>query len=105
MASYFHRVKYESEPELLDPTVVSLFVQRGGDGTLGTGTQILFQQFDVRLLSTLYPISITAADFPPAADVLTGQIRYSLFIATDGFIDFVVSGPAVFNGIAVAGST
>ncbi|MBP3961981.1 hypothetical protein [Paenibacillus lignilyticus] len=96
------------EPTLelpLEPTVVSLFVERGGDGTPGTGVTILSEQFNIHFWSALFPISITAADFPPAADVLTGQIRYTLFIARDGFFDLVLIGPAVFNGIASAGST
>ncbi|MFC4809812.1 hypothetical protein [Paenibacillus sp. GCM10023250] len=88
-----------------EPTVVSLTVERGGDGTAGTGVTILNQQFEISALGPLFPISVTAADFPPAADVLAGQIRYTLFIASDGPIDLMLTGPAVFNGTAAAGAT
>ncbi|WP_116190248.1 hypothetical protein [Paenibacillus taihuensis] len=63
------------------------------------------EQFDIQPNSSLFPISITATDFPPAAAVLTGQIRYSLFIGADSPFSLVLSGPAVFNGSASAGTT
>ncbi|QHT59447.1 hypothetical protein GXP70_05315 [Paenibacillus lycopersici] len=88
-----------------EPTVISVTVERGGDGTAGTGVMILNEQFNIRQYGTLFPISVTAADFPPAADVLAQQIRYTMFIARDGFFDFILIGPAVFNGIASAGTT
>ncbi|SFS51424.1 hypothetical protein [Paenibacillus sp. BC26] len=95
----------EPEEGILDPTVVTLTIERGGDGTAGTGVMILNQQFNIYRWSTLFPISVSAGDFPPAADVLGQQIRYTLFIATDGYFSLVLAGPAVFNGIASAGST
>ncbi|WP_308635515.1 hypothetical protein [Paenibacillus silvisoli] len=88
-----------------EPQVITVFVERGGDGGAGTGVQILVQQFDIAVGHPLYPISVTAADFPPAADVLAGQIRYVMYVATDGGIPLVLSGPAVFNGVASAGTT
>ncbi|SDW80888.1 hypothetical protein [Paenibacillus sp. CF384] len=95
----------EPEEGILDPTVVTLTVERGGDGTAGTGVTILNEQFEIYRWSTLFPISVSAADFPPAADVLGHQIRYTLFIAVDGYFSLVLGGPAVFNGIASAGTT
>ncbi|QHW31394.1 hypothetical protein GZH47_11435 [Paenibacillus rhizovicinus] len=87
------------------PTVITVTVERGGDGTAGTGVTILNEQFNIRVFSALFPISVTAADFPPAADVLAQEIRYTMFVATDGFFDLILTGPAVFNGIAAAGTT
>jgi hypothetical protein len=88
-----------------EPTVVSLTVERGGDGTAGTGVTILNQQFEVLQAGPFFPISVTASDFPPAAAVLAGEIRYTLFIASDGFFSLIVTGPVAFNGSAAAGTT
>ena len=99
-------IAFAGPPPEEGPTVVSLSVERGGDeGTAGTGVTIWNEQFEIVQPGVLFPISVSAADFPPALDVLAGEIRYVLFIATDGFIDLVLSGPAVFNGVAVAGTT
>lgn len=43
---------------------------------------------------------ITAVDFPPAADVLTGQIRYIISATTNYGVTL---GARSFSGIAVAG--
>lgn len=91
--------------ETPEPGTISLFLERGGDGTPGTGVTIWQEQFDIQPNASLFPISITAADFPPAADVLTGQIRYVLFIGADSPFSLVLDGPAVFNGSATAGTT
>ncbi|MFF2907660.1 hypothetical protein [Paenibacillus sp. NPDC057934] len=65
------------------------------------------------IFSTVYPgstsdtetkyemVGITAVDFPPAADVLTGQIRYTI---TAGAIRNANLGARSFSGIAVAGN-
>ncbi|NBD24744.1 hypothetical protein [Paenibacillus glycinis] len=98
-------IAFSGPPPEEGPTVVSLSVERGGDGTAGTGVTIWNQQFEIEQPGVLFPISVSAADFPPALDVLAGEIRYVLFIATDGFIDLILSGPAAFNGVAVAGTT
>ncbi|WP_308635514.1 hypothetical protein [Paenibacillus silvisoli] len=93
------------EPTVPVSQTIAISVERGGDGGAGTGVQILNQQFFIVPGHPLYPISVTAADFPPAADVLTGQIRYVMYVATDGGVDLVLAGPAVFNGLAAAGTT
>ncbi|MBM7564843.1 hypothetical protein [Paenibacillus sacheonensis] len=98
-------VALSGSPEEPGPTVVSLTVERGGDGTAGTGVMILNQQFEISAFSPFFPISVSAADFPPAAAVLAGEIRYVLFIASDGDVALILNGPVVFNGVAAAGTT
>ncbi|KWX79656.1 hypothetical protein AMQ84_05950 [Paenibacillus riograndensis] len=44
---------------------------------------------------------ITAVDFPPAADVLAGQIRYIISVTTNYGVTL---GARSFSGIAVAGN-
>lgn len=54
-------------------------------------------------LNTIYEmVHITAVDFPPAADVLAGQITYSIMA---GAIRNAALGARTFSGIAVAGNS
>ncbi|MCD1257998.1 hypothetical protein B5M42_003970 [Paenibacillus athensensis] len=85
---------------------IRLTVERNSNGTAGTGVVILTESFPTAGMTVIPPISVTAADFPPAAAVLAGQIRYTLFIAVhvaEGTI--TLTGPVVFNGSASAGTT
>jgi hypothetical protein len=86
---------------------IVLTVERNGSGIAGTGIIILEEVVATRGLGEIGPpLSVTASDFPPAAAVLAGQIRYSLFvkaIITVGGI--ILSGPVAFHGVACAGNT
>ncbi|GGG13914.1 hypothetical protein GCM10010912_67910 [Paenibacillus albidus] len=65
------------------------------------------------IFSTTYPgninntvtqyemVGITAVDFPPASDVLTGQIQYTILASA---IRTATLGARSFSGIAVAGN-
>lgn len=44
---------------------------------------------------------LTAVDYPPAADVLTGQIRYQIYVTTNYGVTL---GARCFSGTAVAGN-
>ncbi|MEC0125325.1 hypothetical protein [Paenibacillus pabuli] len=89
-----------------DDTDVTVVIERNGNGTLGSGTRIY--QSVVRpgpIDGTASTISITAADLPNIQALITGQIRYSLFI----YSNLEVGQPGVwmvnagFNGIAFSG--
>ncbi|WP_405176380.1 hypothetical protein MHI27_12115 [Paenibacillus sp. FSL H8-0261] len=46
-------------------------------------------------------VGITAVDFPPASDVLVGQIQYTIIASA---IRTATLGARSFSGIAVAGN-
>jgi hypothetical protein len=84
---------------------MTLLIERDGSGTPGSGTIIYEQVVDPGNLSfNMLPISLTAGDFPPAAVVNQGLIRYTLYIVSPGENSLLLSGPVSFSGIAVAGS-
>ncbi|SEO55868.1 hypothetical protein [Paenibacillus sp. OV219] len=95
--------------EAILTSFITISIERGGTGTAGTGTVIWEEVVDVSLLQlTIAPLSVNAGDFPPAAAVMAGQIRYTMFIRVDNpfySYRFELSGPAVLNGIAAAGTT
>ncbi|WP_127534407.1 hypothetical protein [Paenibacillus kobensis] len=84
---------------------ILLTVERNGNGTAGTGVVILTEAFNTNGAPIAAPFSITAGDFPPAAAVIAGEIRYSLFISATGTGTVPLRGPVVFNGSASAGTT
>ncbi|WP_127534408.1 hypothetical protein [Paenibacillus kobensis] len=91
--------------EEVAPTV-TLTIERNSNGTAGTGVVILTDTFNIGFSSSLPPFSVSGGDFPPAAAVTAGagEIRYSLFLSVDT-TGVVLTGPAVFNGSASAGTT
>ncbi|MBW7476183.1 hypothetical protein K0T92_15675 [Paenibacillus oenotherae] len=91
-------VDTEAEP------VITLTIERNGSSTAGTGVLIHQQVFDTDFIRVFSPLSITAGDFPPAAAVLAGEIRYTLFISSTSDA-IILSGPVAFNGSASAGTT
>jgi len=95
------------ETETLPPAM-TVVITRNGNGTLASGTIIYSGSVQPGVFNlNVFPISVTAADFPPADAVNAGQIRYSLFIfsvALTGEGSLFLEGPVAFNGIAVAGS-
>lgn len=90
------------------PPDVKLFITRNGDGTQSSGSLIYQMTFNSGTeILTVSPISITACDFPSAALVAVGQIRYSLFITSASppdTGDLFLIGPVAFNGLASTGS-
>ncbi|QJD84009.1 hypothetical protein [Cohnella herbarum] len=90
-----------------DDTDITVVIERNGNGTINSGTAIY--ESTVRpgpVQGTAFTISITASDFPNAAIVTNGQIRYSLFVYSTLEVgnDGVLLYAAVFNGVAMAGS-
>ncbi|AZN39852.1 hypothetical protein [Paenibacillus albus] len=100
-----------TEEEIPDLTArITITVERNGTGTAGTGTVILEEIVQVGVAqTTVAPLSVSIGDFPPAAAVEAGQIRYTMFISVDNPLSiafqFLLIGPAVFNGVATAGTT
>lgn len=69
------------------------------------GTSIFSTVFPGSLSTTdpTYELGgITAVDFPPAADVLAGQIQYTAVVTTNRSVTL---GARCFSGIAVAGNS
>ncbi|CAH1204122.1 hypothetical protein PAECIP111893_02147 [Paenibacillus plantiphilus] len=84
--------------------IITLTIERNGSSTAGTGVLIHQQVFETDFVRVFSPLSITAGDFPPAALVLAGEIRYTLFISSTSDA-IILSGPVGFNGSASAGTT
>lgn len=80
-------------------------IERGGNGTFGSGTVIYQQEYKpVQKHTSLIPISITTIDFPPSAAAAQSLIRYSLYVSLDAPSDsFILTGPIAIYGVAVAG--
>lgn len=84
---------------------VILTIERGGNGTFGSGTIIYQEEYrPVQNHSSLIPVSVTTIDFPPAAAVGAALVRYTLFVAVDAPSEsFILTGPIAIYGVAVAG--
>ncbi|MCM3746497.1 hypothetical protein M3223_03930 [Paenibacillus pasadenensis] len=87
---------------------VSVAIEKNGGETFGSGILVYSNLLMPGTLGsvTIFPISVSCADFPTVAEVNAGQIRYTLFISSpvpDGE-DTSLIGPVAFNGIAVADS-
>lgn len=101
----------DTEEEIPDlSATITITIERNGTGTAGTGTLILEEVVPVSAAqTTIAPLSISIGDFPPAAAVAAGQIRYTMFISVSNplsnLFSFLLAGPAVFNGVASAGTT
>ncbi|MBB6730839.1 hypothetical protein [Cohnella zeiphila] len=83
---------------------ITITVERNSNGTAGTGVVIYTQAYSTGG-ETIPPLSIIAGDFPPIDAVLSGQIRYSMFISSPDSGVIFYDGPIVFNGSASAGTT
>ncbi|OXM83895.1 hypothetical protein [Paenibacillus rigui] len=66
------------------------------------GTPLFTADYAGTNLANVNPPSYTVTDFPPAANVLTGQIRYTLTIQLTGGTGGTVQG-SFFGGSVVAG--
>ncbi|WP_438432815.1 hypothetical protein [Gorillibacterium sp. sgz500922] len=85
-------------------TTITMTIERNGGNTPGSGTLIYVEVFNTNGVAAFSPLSITASDFPPAAAVNAGQIRYTLFISA-AETPIAIGGPVGFNGWAAAGTT
>lgn len=83
---------------------ITITIERNGTETAGTGVVILTEVLSTQGVGAFSPISVSAGDFPPPSDVLSGQIRYTMFIQSS-FQGIILRGPVVFNGSASAGVT
>lgn len=82
---------------------VTITIERGGNGTSGSGTVIFTATVDVTTGSNL--ITVHAADFQPPFPV-SGELRYSMYALDTGTgPDITVTGPITFSGHAVSGTT
>lgn len=82
------------------PTIIpaaTFFIYRNGTLIFSTTYQKAASQTDI----SYEMASITAVDFPPAADVLNGLIQYTIYVSTNYGITL---GARSFSGMAVAGN-
>ncbi|OXM15489.1 hypothetical protein [Paenibacillus herberti] len=89
--------------------MVFLLIEKNGGDTFGSGILIYEEivQPGTIDVQTIFPASVSCADFPTADEVNAGQIRYTLFItstSTQFSADILLNGPTTFNGIASADS-
>ncbi|TVX92074.1 hypothetical protein [Paenibacillus agilis] len=86
-----------------EPPDIQFVIERNGADTFGSGTVIYTSTVNPNDF-TNSAFSITAADFPPATDVNTNQIRYTLFVSSSPASGNEITGPVAFNGIAAVGA-
>lgn len=85
---------------------VTVYIERGGNGTFGSGTIIFTAQGDLpQRAGTARLLNLTAGDFPSAEDAASGQIRYTMFIARNSKAPVRITGPINFMGTAAAGNS
>ncbi|OXM16280.1 hypothetical protein [Paenibacillus herberti] len=84
--------------------IITLTVEKNGTDTFGAGTVVFQEDFETSFVPSFSPLVVVAGDFPTAAEVLAGQIRYTLFASASAGA-FLVSGPVTFNGSASSGTT
>ncbi|MEY8745512.1 hypothetical protein [Paenibacillus tundrae] len=85
--------------------VVNIYVVRGGTGAFGSGIIIFNSTIDLSSGPGSRLFSFAAGDFPPAINVATGQIRYTMFVGSTSVDPVTVIGPVSFNGSAQAGTS
>ncbi|OXM16279.1 hypothetical protein [Paenibacillus herberti] len=83
---------------------ITLCIEKNGTGTLGSGTVIFREDFDTNFVPAFSPLVVVAGDYPTSAEVLAGQIRYTLFASSSG-TSLTLNGPVTFNGSASTGTT
>ncbi|SDT51744.1 hypothetical protein SAMN05444162_4720 [Paenibacillaceae bacterium GAS479] len=83
---------------------ITLCIEKNGTNTLGSGTVIFREDFDTNFIPAFSPLAVIAGDFPTAAEVSAGQIRYTLFASSTG-VPLTLNGPVTFNGSASTGTT
>lgn len=90
-------VRLAIEPSIIVQNDITFIIYRNGIPIFSTtypgSTSDIYTKYEM--------VGITAADFPPAADVLAGQIHYTI---EAGAIRIATLGARSFSGIAVAGN-
>ncbi|WP_410514188.1 hypothetical protein PaeBR_07235 [Paenibacillus sp. BR2-3] len=74
---------------------------------LRNGVPIFTTDFIVQInaLTDSELADITATDTPPAADVLAGEINYTLTVSSTAAVSLATLGARNFSGVAAAGTT
>ncbi|WP_440110681.1 hypothetical protein [Paenibacillus sp. QZ-Y1] len=85
--------------------LVNIYVERGGTGIFGTGFLIFNSTIDLTSGPGSRLLTFAAGDFPPVTDVVTGQIRYTMYVASTAATAVTIIGPVSFNGLAQAGTS
>ncbi|WP_145322774.1 hypothetical protein [Paenibacillus xylanexedens] len=85
--------------------LVNIYVERGGTGIFGTGFLIFNSTIDLTSGPGSRLLTFAAGDFPPVTDVVTGQIRYTMYVASSAATAVTIIGPVSFNGLAQAGTS
>ncbi|MDQ0655990.1 hypothetical protein [Paenibacillus sp. W2I17] len=85
--------------------LVNIYVERGGTGIFGSGLLIFNSTIDLTSGPGTRLFSFTAGDFPPVSNVVTGQIRYTMYVASAAETPVTILGPVSFNGSAQAGTS
>ncbi|WP_143044335.1 hypothetical protein [Paenibacillus sp. CF384] len=88
-----------------ESNAVDIFIERGGTGVFGTGTLIFSLNIELSAGPGHRDLTFVTGDFPPLADVVTGQIRYCMYLAINEPTDVILSGPVTFVGSASAGTS
>ncbi|HBU81742.1 MAG TPA: hypothetical protein DEF35_08895 [Paenibacillus sp.] len=84
---------------------VNIFVERGGTGVFGTGVLIFAAVIPLTSGPGSRLETFVAGDFPPVSNVVTGQIRYTMYASNTGETDVTITGPVSFTGLAQAGTS
>ncbi|MFC5702149.1 hypothetical protein ACFPVX_12680 [Cohnella faecalis] len=100
-----HKDKKKDKHDHDSHASVLFTIERGGNGTFGSGTVIYQEEYrPVKKHTSLIPVSITTTDFPPSAAAAQSLIRYTLYVALDVPSEaFILTGPIAIYGVAVAG--
>ncbi|NUU73836.1 hypothetical protein [Paenibacillus xylanilyticus] len=88
-----------------EANTVDIFVERGGTGVIGTGVLIFSLNIELSAGPGHRDLTFVTGDFPPLSDVLTGQIRYTMYISINDETPVTLSGPVTFIGSASAGTS
>ncbi|OXM16331.1 hypothetical protein CGZ75_06500 [Paenibacillus herberti] len=86
-----------------ESAIINITVERNGADTPGSGTVVFAYTLETEDVAFYSPITISAGDSPPTADVMAGQIRYTIYISAFNTETTVLAGPVTFNGLALPG--
>lgn len=84
---------------------ITVYIQRGGNEIFESG-QIVFTAVNNLTGDTgIEVFTVSTGDFPSAADVASGQIRYTMFASYSGKRSHaILTGPVTFTGSAQTGA-
>ncbi|MBO7744356.1 hypothetical protein I8J29_09135 [Paenibacillus sp. MWE-103] len=89
----------------IEPNIVNIFVERGGTGVFGTGLLVFSSTIELTPGPGSRDLTFVTGDFPPVTDVVTGQIRYSMYLSINQPTAVILRGPVTFTGSASAGTS